>query len=172
MKTKITLLALFGLVVGGAAFATEPDKPAARVEVTFVNPEKFTDVKDSFMQTDRDRDYILERLKEHLVSRAPRFLAEGERLEIKFTNIDLAGDFEPWRGINFDHIRIMKDIYPPRMALEFRLLGANGEVVKEGKREVQDFSYLMSPSALVSDSLYYDKELLTNWLRSEFKRAS
>ena len=45
----------------------------------------------------------------------------GLALEIQVTNIDLAGEFEPWRGPQFDRIRIMRDIYAPRFELTFRL---------------------------------------------------
>ena len=39
---------------------------------------------------------------------------EGDKLTITFTDIDLAGDFEPWRGPQWDEVRIVKAIYPPR----------------------------------------------------------
>ena len=45
----------------------------------------------------------------------------------------------------------MKDIYPPRVKLEFRLIGADGKVVSEGKRELQDLGYLMNLAPSTSD---------------------
>ena len=78
----------------GAADA--PKSP--RTEVIFDHPEKFTDVKNASCPSDKGRDGILEQLRGHLVSRADSYIPEGCKLSITFTDIDLAGDFEPWRG--------------------------------------------------------------------------
>lgn len=172
MKTKLPLMVVLGLGFFGAAAAARTDKPVANVDVTFVAPEKFTDVKDGSMETDRSRDDLLGQLKAHLVSQGARYLAPNQHLEIKVTDVDLAGDFEPWRGLDFQDIRIVKDIYPPRVNLEFRLIGADGKVLSEGKRELQELGYLMTFVLPTSDPLRYEKEMLSNWLRREFKRAS
>jgi hypothetical protein len=172
MKTKLLLVFAGGLIAACALRAAEAAKPAAQVSITFVAPEKFTDVKSDSMDSERDRDYLLGELKSHMESLAKNYLAAGQTLEIRVTDVDLAGDFEPWRGIDFQHIRIVKDVYPPRMALEFRLTAADGKVVAEGKRRLQDLGYLMSVSMPTSDALRYDKEMIRDWLRQEFKRAS
>jgi len=46
-------------------------------------------------------------------------------------------------------------------------------VVSEGKRQLQNLGYLMTLTPLpTSDPLRHDKELLSDWLRREFKRTS
>lgn len=95
-------------------------------------------------------------------------MAAGLTLDVRMTNIDLAGEFEPWRGPQFDRVRIMREIYPPRVALEFRLTDAGGAVVKEGQRVLLDQVYLSSAALNNGDALYYDKLLLGDWLRREF----
>lgn len=172
MKIKLPLLAVLGLVPFSAAVAASPDKAASPVQVTFVAPEKFTDVKDYYLDTERGRDALLEQLKEHIVTRAAKLLTVGQRLEITVTDVDLAGDFEPWRSPNFDDVRFVKDIYPPRINLEFRLLGADGKVITEGKRHLQDLGYLQTITIPTWDPLRYDKEMLSDWLRREFKHAT
>jgi hypothetical protein len=171
MKTKLLLVASLGLVVGGA-FAADAGKPVSPVAVTFVAREKFTDVRDDFMESEKGRDAILDDLKDHLVKRGTQHLVAGQRLEISVTDVDLAGDFEPWRGINFQDIRVVKDIYPPRVDLEFRLVDAEGKVVSEGKRQLRDMGYLMNMSMPTTDPLRHDKEMLSDWLSQEFKRSS
>lgn len=172
MKTKLSLMAFLGLVAAGVAVAVAPDKPAPAIEVSFVAAEKFTDVKDDHMDSDRGREAVLEQLKEHLVTHGAKYLAKGQRLQITVTDVDLAGDFEPWRGINFHDIRIVKDIYPPRVNLEFKLIDAEGKVVSEGKRQLRNLGYLMTMAMPTSDPLRYDKEMLNDWLRQEFKRRA
>ena len=85
------------------------------------------------------------------------------------TDIDMAGDFEPWRGPQFDDIRIIKDIYPPRIDLAFRLVDAEGNVAKEGKRELRDTAFLMRITmGTQTDTLRHEKQLLDDWMRDEF----
>src|SRR5690606_8556086 len=70
MKTgRITSLTVLGLLPMLAFAATPSETP--RVEVNFFEPEKFTDVKDSYMG-DHERTTYLDSLRDHLVERAPR----------------------------------------------------------------------------------------------------
>jgi hypothetical protein len=172
MKTKLSLLAFLSLAAAGVVLAAAPDKPASAIEVTFVAAEKFTDAKDDYMDSDRGREAVLGELKQHLVTHGAKYLAKGERLQITVTDVDLAGDFEPWRGINFQDIRIVKDIYPPRVNLEFKLVDAEGKVISEGKRQLRDLGYLMGMAMPTSDPLRFDKEMLNDWLRQEFRRKA
>ena len=71
------MVIFFGLLAVGAALAAGTDKPVSRVEVIFIEPEKFTDMKDELMQTDRARDYLLEQLKVHMQSAAQSMSARG-----------------------------------------------------------------------------------------------
>lgn len=172
MKTKLLLVLFFGLAAVGAVQAADPTKPVSQVSVTFLAPEKFSDMKDDMMDSDRNREHVLGELKGHFEKMAKDYVATGQHLEVKVTDVDLAGDFEPWRGMDFGHIRILKDIYPPRMELEFRLVGADGKVVSEGKRRLQDLGYMMTLSLPTSDPLRYDKDMIRSWMRTEFKRSS
>jgi len=172
MKTKLLLVFACIAALIGAAHAADSAKSSSQVSVSFISPEKFTDVRDDTMGSDRDRDYLLGEIKTTIENTARDYVGAGQTLEIKVTDIDLAGDFEPWRGAEFSQVRILKDIYPPRMDLEFKLVGADGKVISEGKRHLQDLSYLMNSVLPVSDALRYDKELVRNWIRQEFKRSS
>ena len=83
----------------------------------------------------------------------------------------MAGDFEPWRGPQMTDVRIVKDIYPPKVDLEFRLTGADGKVVKEGKRQLRDLAFMMKANTAANDNLRFEKALLDEWLRADFPRA-
>jgi len=170
MKTKSILL-VAALTCATSIFAAPPASPKANVEVIFDHPENFTDVKDSDFGTDKGRDGILGVIKDYLVERAPRHLAEGQTLTITFTDIDLAGDFEPWRGPDFNHVRIVKEIYPPRLNFSYKLADANGAVVKEGTEKLLEMGFQMTTSPIDNqDSLRYEKAMLDNWLRNKFPK--
>ena len=83
--------------------------------------------------------------------------------------MDLAGEIEPWHGAQFQDVRIVKDIYPPRIDLSFQLLDAAGTVIKEGQRHLSDMSFLMHIYSNRSDTRVYEKGLLDDWMRSEFR---
>ncbi len=174
MKTYPLIL---GALAGLAAISTvvAADRvPAtdARVEVAFSSPEKFADVGDGYPASEMGRTGILDQIRDFLVSRASAYyVADGQKLTVTFTEIDLAGDFEPWRSGNAMDIRIVRDIYPPRMDLEFKLTGPGGAVIKEGKRQLRDLAFMSNLSANRSDSLRYEKAMLEDWLRSEFPRS-
>jgi len=173
MKTNRILLAALLATTGLAGWAApRPVKePDPRIQVNFFEPEKFTDVKMSEMGDDRDRDDILTRIREYLNDQAKYYVPVGQTLEITFTDIDMAGDFEPWRGPQWSDVRVVKDIYPPRMSVTFRLVDAEGNVLKQGKRELRDMSFLLKLSIDRNDSLRHEKALLDDWLRSEFGRT-
>lgn len=149
---------------------SQPAEPSNKtVVVVFNNPEKYTDAKTSSSDFEKDRDFILEQLKEHFTERAPRYMADGQTLSITINDVDMAGDFEPWRGSRLQDIRIVKDIYPPRIDLDFKLTDAGGKVVSEGTRQLRDLNFMMSTPPLPSnDTLRYEKNLINNWLSTEF----
>ena len=105
--------------------------------------------------------------KRFIVETATSRLPEPLRLEIKVTDIDLAGDFELFRGPQFDHVRVNKSIYPPRIALEFRVVDAGDTIVKEGKRQLTDLDYQLRVVSPREDPLRYEKDMLRDWLRAE-----
>jgi hypothetical protein len=171
MRTnRFILVTLLGVLPAFAAKET-PHKILARAEVNFFEPRKFTDVKDSSMG-DYERTTYLDQIRDHLLEQAKYYVPENHTLVVTFTDIDMAGDFEPWRGPRFDDIRIVKDIYPPRLVLTFQLRDGEGQVVKEGRRELRDLAFLMKITmAFRDDSVRHEKGLIDDWLRAEFPRV-
>src|SRR3546814_11046902 len=67
----------------------------------------------------------------------------------------------------------MRDVYPPRITLDFKLVGADGNVLAQGTRELSDIAYLQRGSPLAdSDQLRYEKRLIDDWLRKEFREPA
>ena len=169
--TRYLLMTLLGIAPVLAVSAAPTTRTIARAEVNFFEPQKFTDVRDSYMG-DFERTTYLDSIRDHVLQQAKYYVPEGHTLVVTFTDIDMAGDFEPWRGPRFDDIRIVKDIYPPRIALAFRLTDAEGNVVKEGKRELRDLAFMMKITmSFRDDPVRHEKGLLDDWLRAEFPRV-
>jgi len=175
MKTHIIRFSIalallgYGIVRGADAVKTEQ----SRVSVVFVKPAEFTDLKSSELGSDKERSELLDEFQKYFRETGERLLSAGQRLELTITNIDMAGDFEPWRGAQFQDVRFVRDIYPPRIDLEFRLLDASGKVLKEGKRELRDMAFMMKLSILPdSDRLRREKDLIYDWFSQEFSGIS
>jgi hypothetical protein len=168
---KNTILLVLTLAVAARSVAAEVESTVpGRITVAFFEPAGFTDLRDRAW-LDNDPDLYLPRLREHLEAKARRHVPPGCELAITFTDIDLAGDFEPWRGPRWDDVRVVRDLYPPRLALTFRLTDAAGRVVQEGRRELRDLAFLLKlPLAFPDDTLRHEKTLLDDWLDREFPR--
>ncbi|MBM3855516.1 MAG: DUF3016 domain-containing protein, partial [Verrucomicrobia bacterium] len=130
-----------------------------------------TDVRDSY-QGDFERTTYLQQLRDHLLEQAKYYVPDGHLLSVTFTDVDMAGDFEPWRGPAWNDVRVVKDIYPPRLNLAFRLTDAEGQVIKQGKRELRDLAFLMKIAlGFRDDPVRHEKALIDDWLRAEFPRV-
>jgi hypothetical protein len=167
MKTRylLSLLAGVALTTGCAIAAVAAPKSTDNVTVTFLDPDKFTDVLEN--GSSLTSTYYLEELRDCLQKAAAPLLAEGQKLAVTVTDVDLAGET---RFNQPQQIRIMKDIYMPRAELKFQLLGADGKVVAEGTRRLIDRNFMLQVRIPGSEEpLYYDKQMLKQWVRAEFK---
>ena len=81
------------------------------------------------------------------------------------TDINLAGEYEPWRSIDFDDIRIVKSIYPPRITFTYELKDEEGNIIKSGEEKLVDMNFDWKIRINYSDDLFYDKAMITDWFR-------
>jgi hypothetical protein len=173
MKPKVIVVAgLLTAVCAGSTFAAAPAtaKPASRVSVVFVEPQKFTDLKrDSWGDYSPD---LAGQLQAFMQETGERYVPVGMHLVIKVTDVDLAGEFEPQLGPRFDDIRMVRAIYPPRIKLEFSLTDAKGTVLNSGSREITDLAFQMRTAWPADDYLRYEKEILRDWFSAEFGRVA
>ncbi len=139
------------------------------VSVEFVNPEKFTDIKEGMLRTHVDNNAHLNGLRKYLEREAASYLQPGQSLQIAVTDIDLAGDITPHSNAALLDIRTVSNVYPPRMDLNYTLADASGAVVRTGAARLKDLGFdIGSGGGRVSDPLRYEKRMLDKWLRREF----
>lgn len=160
-----------GLLLAGCETASvTPQDAAAPAEVTveFANPDNYRDARESLGgHTDEN---ALAVLRTYLQENAPAYLQSGQKLHVTFTDIDLTGEFQMSGGGRYDRVRLVKSIYIPRMELTFALTDAGGQIVKQGTRKLTDLNFQSAALRIGSDQPYfYDKVLLEDWLRNEFK---
>jgi hypothetical protein len=141
---------------------------AGPVNVHWTDPMQFTELRYSFNRNEAARGDWVVQLAEYIRDRAARQLPPGEHLDVEILDIERAGEYEYMFGPGVADIRVMRDVYPPRMRLHVRRTGADGTVLEDGERRISDIAYLTGPQPLSnSDPLRYEKRMIDRWVRRE-----
>ncbi len=158
---KFTALAL--LVFGAVGLQAQD---AHRIE--FQNPENFADVKRSMFPSDWERQHILEDLEAYMRRAIERKFGDAYHVAITVTEVDMAGDFEPWRSPSASEVRVVRDAYPARLSFSYRITDRDGKVVQEGAEKLRNMSMSFWPVSLTmqGETAPYVKELFNRWVRS------
>jgi hypothetical protein len=165
---RIPILFALAAVASLAASAQSPPQ----VDTRFENPKRFTDFRVDRWRDSRQTQALAEDLRGWIAHEAPRFLPAGSKLTVVVTDVDMAGEFEPWHRTDARDIRVVREIYPSRVSLAFSLADDSGRVVKEGERKLTS-TFLFSGSLFGGDGpLRYEKVLLRDWLSREFGPAN
>ncbi len=152
------------------ALACMPAAAAGPVQVVYVDPKSFTDLRDGALPSPAARNLYLAELKRYLEARGAARVPAGETLVVTITDINLAGTFEPLRHPPAASVRVISDVYPARIDLQFRLARPDGTIVREGERRLRSVAYPTAVGITPSDPLRYEKVLLDDWLGEEFPR--
>jgi hypothetical protein len=152
------------------AVALLPALAAAQpaIEVRFTDPTRFTDLRFTTSDDAHDAADLADELRRYLERRVPAYLPSGKRLAVIITDVDMAGELRPSAGSIYMLRRVVRGIYPPRVDLEFRLVGTDGTVESEGRRELRNNAYLYGKYAHQRAPLVHEKALLERWLAAEF----
>lgn len=170
LHRRIAVRCAFVLSLSSMLIATTSSANAETV-VSFIHPERFADASLNGGHGLESEQPALTGIARYLEGLGGRYLGSHQSLVIEVTNVDLAGQFEPWRTLAYA-VRVMRDIYPPRIALRYKLT-EDGQVMAEGEAKIVDINYLANPSVrLVQDPLRYEKAMLSDWFRiSHFART-
>lgn len=160
------LLSLLLPLAANLAVADDAIDASGPITVTMVNPDQFAEIRQNRNYGDVRDGAWLDQLQKHVVKSAGKRLPAGQTLDVRITDIKRAGDFEPWRGPNFTDVRIVKDIYSPRISLNYTLRSVDGSIISEGDKSLRDPAFLSRSPRLGDDRLRYEKRLLDDWIAS------
>jgi len=159
MKEKILILCASLLFAGTLT-------SAADVVVEWQNPEDWSDFDNPSVSNEDAVRIYLPKLEEHLNKTANRLLPEGYQLKMVVSDIDMAGEYEPWQKANYGDVRIVRGIYPPKIRFTWELNNAEGELVLSGEEHLIDMGFDFRSRSFNNDVLYYEKQMLRDWLYS------
>ncbi len=151
--------------------AGEKNYNSDQVNVSWTDPAKFTEARYGPQLNQTKPEVWLTELQKTLVKRAGAVLKPGQHLDIKFTDVDLAGHVEPLYD-GRTNVRVVKSIYPPEIKLSFTLTGTDGQVLDSGERKLRDIAFLDRGTVSSNDPYRFEKRLLKDWVSTEFGKRS
>jgi hypothetical protein len=160
MKPVVILLLALSTVLNGS-----PAVAAGTVQVSFVNPDRFADVRDRNFTSAQN----LAALERVLIETAGSHVPDGSTLKIDVLDVDLAGEVRP--GSRPWDVRVLRGRADwPRITLRWALDGASP---KSGNAVVQDMAYLQRIQPPMSDgALVYERRMLDEYFRGTFGKPS
>ena len=163
MPSRVALL----LIAAVATASALPASAAGKVEVTYIEPQNFADIGRNAV----DREQTLKLMSEYLQSLGAK-LPQGQTLRLEVTDLDLAGNVEPFGWRTGSEVRVMRGRADwPHMNLRYTLV-AEGRVLKTGDAKLADMNYMQSlqgrEQAHSSDALAYEKHMVRRWFDETF----
>jgi len=158
----------FAVLAFATLFLPSAGSAMAGVTVAYDNPQNFTDAKLFYGFSKVDK-FVLKDIGRHLDKLGQRYLPADQTLKVEVLDIDLAGYFRPV-GRAGENLRILDQGTWPRIKLRYTLT-KGGAVLAQGEDYLIDQNYLTyAYVGSTSDSLRYEKRLLTDWFRKRFEQ--
>lgn len=161
MKKLLTII--LAMVLASCSNTTVEPKTVSATDglatVNLVNPHDFSDIETGNLSIQSDFEQsVADKLAEAL---ADHFKESGMTIDITFSDIDLAGETR----FNTQEIRILKDVYIPRMSFEYVIKDAAGNVKLADKVDIKDMGYLSKRlvGREANDSIGYDTRMLIEY---------
>jgi hypothetical protein len=144
-----------------AACAAPAAHAAGKVVVTYLQPEQFADIGRSSW----DRERALKTLSASFETLAAR-LPDGQTLRIEVTELELAGELEPFGRFHQDVRGVRGRADRPRISRRYNLSDGS-RTLASGDADLSDPNYFFrSLRASHSGALGYEKRMLDDWVAS------
>ena len=154
------------LLIASILALTAAAAQAGTAQVTFVDPTDYSDGGRHVGEGDQFRT----ELARHLQRLAERVLPADQTIVIEVLDVDLAG--EPRISGRLDNPRVVRGRADwPRIELRYTLR-VGDKTLASGQELVQDMAYMNTSLVLTStESLPYEKRMLTRWFERHFAAA-
>ncbi|WP_299790435.1 DUF3016 domain-containing protein [uncultured Shewanella sp.] len=165
---KLTYLLFAGVLTSGAVVAADeavenPTTEQGVVKIQWQDPKSFRDVKAVSDIQSRYEQRTFEALTKNLNKAAGKTLKPDQKLEMLVTDLDLAGDVRPTFGATMNDIRLIEEIYPPRITFSYKVLEGD-KVIMAGDEKLTDMGFMQSVGRMNDKPYRYESKLLADWL--------
>ncbi|WNC71792.1 DUF3016 domain-containing protein [Thalassotalea psychrophila] len=141
---------------------------AGQAEIDWVEPDKFTDIRPGNESRSNMQKRVFKELEQHFSELAEKLPAE-QTLKISVTNLDLAGDIRYMVGPNNSTIRVVEDLYFPKMKFDYQLVSSDKSIISTAKADIKDMSFNTGVRrSMSSEAFYYEKNMIDDWFYKTF----
>jgi hypothetical protein len=166
---KINYLLVVGAFVSSVAIAEEvevvsPITETGIVKVEWLEPDNYNDIKASNELQSRFENRFFETMTKNINKQAEKTLKPNQKLEMQVSNVDLAGDMRPTFGATTGDLRVVKELYPPKMTFTYQILEDN-KVIISGDEKLTDMSFLSRISRINERPFSAETTMLNDWLK-------
>lgn len=165
MRKPIAVLAFAAL--GFGALQTQ----AAELDIRWENPERYRDVEASnSVSQSKYEQRVFDELSSHFSLAAARQLPPGQQLNVVVHDVDLAGYVEYFIMPYNQGIRVVDDLYAPRLDFSWELRDEADQVIAQGEAELKERTSFRHFNTRINrnDPLFYEKRLIDEWMRTNF----
>ena len=156
MKPQPLLLILCFLLVTPIA--------SAQFIIEWIDPLDFRDATyDNGPRSERSTQIVLNDLERYFTRNAKRHFGDRAQLSMTVTQLDLAGDFEAWRGREYFDVRIVRPIYPARIEFSYSLKSPDGTLLAQGSEKLLN-DLFTRPLNSSFENYPYIKEIVDDWM--------
>lgn len=165
MRTTIAVLIAAALSFNAMA-ATEKAATQSRIKVSWQAPEKFTDIRPASESKKRFQEKVIAAF-DKMWAEFAEDLPAGYQLDIVMTDIDLAGDVNPMYRANHVDIRVIKEIYMPRVKLNYVLTGPQQQIIASATDvKIHDMGFMSSSTiGALNREFHYEQTMLEKWFK-------
>lgn len=134
------------------------------IKVEWFQPEKYTDIRPSNESKAMYRKHVIESFDKFWAKLSEK-LPQGYQLALTIKDVDLAGDVNPLYRVDNRDIRVIKDMYFPKITLDYQLQDATGAVVaSEQNVKIKDMNFMSSVGLRFSSQEFgHEKNMLEKW---------
>lgn len=155
---------MVSLNVSANEVTADPVTEAGIVNITWQGVDKYRDVKAVGDIQSRYELRTFETLTKNLNKAASKILKPEQKLALVVTDLDLAGDVRPTFGASVSEIRVVKDLYPPRMTFSYQVLQGE-QVIMAGEEKLTDLGFMQTIGVANDRPLRYESKMLADWLK-------
>lgn len=155
-------IAIICLAISSFAWAAQTSESAIKVE--WLHPEKYTDIRPSNESKAMYRKHVIESF-DKFWSKLSEKLPAGYQLVLTIKDVDLAGDVNPLYRVDNRDIRVIKDMYFPRITLDYQLMDAGGTILDAAQEvKIKDMNFMSSVGLRYSSQEFgHEKNMLEKW---------
>lgn len=164
-KTLLIVGALVSLNVYADETKEDPVTEVGVVKITWQGVDDFRDVKAVGDIQSRYELRTFETLTKNLNKTVTKNFQPDQKLEMVVTDVDLAGDVRPTFGATSNDIRVVKDIYPPRLTFSYKVLEGD-KVIVAGDEKLRDLGFMQTVGVTNDKPLRYETKMLDEWLKN------